>query len=81
MPDRETHSHGLEPTRRRDALRKTLRQPGTPKRRVAGLPQAIDAVAREIGVAAGVIALAWLLKHPANIMPIVGSMDSDRIVN
>ena len=52
---------------------------GTPKRNVPGLPQAIEMVAKEIGTSAGVVALAWLLKHPAKIMPIVGSMDSGRI--
>ena len=53
--------------------------PGTPKRTVAGLPQAIETVARDIGQSAGVVALAWLLKHPARIMPIVGSVDHGRI--
>ena len=54
--------------------------PGTPKRNVPGLPRAIEAVAREIGTPPGIVALAWLLKHPANIMPIIGSMDLGRIV-
>lgn len=54
--------------------------PGTPKRDVPGLPRAIEAVAREIGQTPGVVALAWLLKHPSKIMPIVGSMDAGRIV-
>ena len=53
--------------------------PGTPKRRVPGLPQAIEQVAREVGVSPAVVALAWLLKHPAKIVPIVGSMDLNRI--
>jgi predicted oxidoreductase len=53
--------------------------PGTPKRRVPGLPQAIEQIAREIGQSPAVVALAWLLKHPAKIIPIVGSMDLDRI--
>ncbi len=33
----------------------------------------LDALARERGVSRAVIALAWLLKHPAGIVPIVGS--------
>lgn len=53
--------------------------PGTPKRKVPGLPQAIEQVAREVGHSPGVVALAWLLKHPAKIMPIIGSMDHGRI--
>ena len=54
--------------------------PGTPKRRVPGLPEAIESIAREVGVSPAVLALAWLLKHPAGIIPIVGSMDPARIV-
>jgi predicted oxidoreductase len=54
--------------------------PGTPKRKVPGLPQMIEQVAREVGQSPAVVAIAWLLKHPAKIMPIVGSMDLGRIV-
>jgi predicted oxidoreductase len=54
-------------------------EPGTPKCRVPGLPQAIEQVAKEVGQSPAVVALAWLLKHPAKIMPIVGSMDLGRI--
>jgi predicted oxidoreductase len=54
--------------------------PGTPKRKIPGLPQMIEQVAREVGQSPAVVALAWLLKHPAKIMPIVGSMDLGRIV-
>ena len=39
----------------------------------------LDQVARERGVSRQVIALAWLLKHPAGIVPIVGSTKPDRI--
>jgi predicted oxidoreductase len=53
--------------------------PGTPKRKVPGLPQAIEQVAKEVGQSPAVVAIAWLLKHPARIMPIVGSMDLERI--
>ena len=54
--------------------------PGTPKRTVPGLPQAIEQVAREIGATPALVALAWLLMHPAGIVPIVGSIDPARIV-
>ena len=54
--------------------------PGTPKRAVPGLPQAIEEVAREHGVAPALVAVAWLLKHPAGMIPIVGSSDPARIV-
>ena len=36
-------------------------------------------LAAEIGGSPAVTALAWLLKHPAKIIPIVGSMDLNRI--
>ncbi len=43
------------------------------------LMDTLDLVARERGTSRSVIALAWLLKHPARIVPIVGSTDPERI--
>jgi len=40
---------------------------------------ALDHLARERGVCRAVIALAWLLKHPSGILPIVGSTNPERI--
>ncbi len=40
---------------------------------------AIDAVAKEHGASRTAVALAWLLKHPSGIQPIVGSINPDRI--
>lgn len=40
---------------------------------------AIDALAKERGATRTTIALAWLLKHPCGIQPIVGSVNPDRI--
>jgi predicted oxidoreductase len=40
---------------------------------------ALDEIAAARGVSRTVIALAWLLKHPARIQPIVGSTNPDRI--
>lgn len=40
---------------------------------------ALDAVARARGTTRMVVALAWLLKHPAKIVPIVGSVNPERI--
>ena len=40
---------------------------------------ALEAVAKDRGVSRVAIALAWLLKHPAKIVPIVGSNNPDRI--
>jgi predicted oxidoreductase len=40
---------------------------------------ALDEIAKAHGVSRTGIALAWLLRHPSRIMPIVGSNDPDRI--
>jgi predicted oxidoreductase len=39
----------------------------------------LDAIAKERGTTRGTIALAWLLKHPAGIVPIIGSSNPARI--
>ncbi|HWD93734.1 MAG TPA: aldo/keto reductase [Verrucomicrobiae bacterium] len=39
----------------------------------------LDAIAAVRGVGRTVIALSWLLKHPSKIIPIVGSINPDRI--
>lgn len=43
------------------------------------LRELLEMVARERGVSRQVVAIAWLLKHPARIQPIVGSTNPDRI--
>jgi predicted oxidoreductase len=40
---------------------------------------AVDALARARGVSRTVVALAWLLKHPAKILPIVGTTNPEHI--
>ena len=44
-----------------------------------GLRETLDDIARDYGVSRTIIALAWLLKHPAKIIPIVGSAKPERI--
>ena len=44
-----------------------------------GLRETLDDIARDYGVTRTIIALAWLLKHPAKIIPIVGSARPERI--
>lgn len=44
-----------------------------------GLRDELDHVARELNTTRTVLALAWLLKHPSRIVPIVGSTRPDRI--
>jgi predicted oxidoreductase len=39
----------------------------------------LDTTARRLGVSRTVLSLAWLLRHPARIVPIVGSVNPDRI--
>ncbi len=47
--------------------------------RTEGIKAALDDVAGERGVSRTVVALAWLLRHPSGIVPIVGSTDPARI--
>lgn len=44
-----------------------------------GVLQELDALARQYQTTRSVIALAWLLKHPSGIVPIVGSTRPERI--
>jgi len=44
-----------------------------------GLKECLHAMAAEKGVAPDVIALAWVLRHPAGIQPIIGTTRPDRI--
>ena len=44
-----------------------------------GLRETLDDIARDYGVSRTIVALAWLLKHPAKIIPIIGSAKLERI--
>lgn len=44
-----------------------------------GLRETLDDIARDYGVSRTIVALAWLLKHPAKIIPIIGSAKPERI--
>jgi predicted oxidoreductase len=39
----------------------------------------LDAIAQERGIDRTVLAVAWLLKHPSRILPVIGSIKPDRI--
>ena len=54
-----------------------LNEPGHAKR--IQLRDAIDSVARHHNVSRGVVAIAWLLRHPSGILPIIGSADPNNI--
>lgn len=43
------------------------------------LRETMDLIARHYGVSRTVVAISWLLKHPANIIPILGSTDPEKI--
>jgi len=45
----------------------------------AAVVKALDEIAKDRGVSRTVIALNWLLKHPSRMIPIVGSVDPQRI--
>ena len=57
------------------------RRPSLPTgaERIAKLQAAIAALAAKKGVAPEAIALAWLLRHPAGIVPILGTIRPERI--
>ncbi|MEC0371051.1 aldo/keto reductase [Paenibacillus chibensis] len=43
------------------------------------LNQKIDEVAAKYGVSNTTIAIAWLLRHPANMQPVIGTMNIERL--
>jgi predicted oxidoreductase len=58
---------------------KTVDEVGPEGDRKRGLLKELDATAAEWGVSRTVISLAWLLKHPAGIVPIIGSNRPENI--
>jgi predicted oxidoreductase len=60
-----------------DTLPIDINSPDHAKR--IGLRETLDDIGRDYGVSRTIIALAWLLKHPAGIVPIVGSAKLERI--
>src|SRR5204863_6525081 len=44
-----------------------------------GLRETLDDIARDYGVSRTIVALAWLLKHPASIIPMIGTTKPERI--
>lgn len=50
--------------------------PGVPK-----LGPVLKSVAKEMGVTPAIVAIAWLLRHPASILPVVGTVRPERIVS
>ncbi len=80
VPRARRHAGVVEPARGRPARRRRGARPGDPRASVhAAVLAALDAAAQRHGVSRTVVALAWLLRHPAGIVPVVGSVHPDRI--
>lgn len=45
------------------------------------LNQTIDEIAARYGVSNTTIAIAWLLRHPAKMQPVIGTMNTTRLVD
>lgn len=45
------------------------------------LNQQIDEIADKYQVSNTTIAIAWLLRHPANMQPVIGTMNADRLID
>src|SRR6266542_3215885 len=74
------HTDGVESARRRPSRPPCERHIAI----AAGLPPAkivaaLDDLAKGRGASRAVIALAWLLRHPSGIVPIVGSSNPEHI--
>ena len=46
---------------------------------LTALQKTMDEVAARYGISRSVLAAAWLLKHPSGIIPIIGTINPDRI--
>jgi predicted oxidoreductase len=44
----------------------------------SGLSQKLEKIGKEYGVSAATMAVAWLLRHPANMQVLVGTMNAER---
>lgn len=56
-------------------LRRAPLAPGATDAAESPLGRRLEAIARAAGVSRSAVALAWLLRHPAGIVPIVGTTD------
>jgi predicted oxidoreductase len=59
----------------------TIRDDHPRKKLLDGLISVLDEIAGRYGVSRTVMALAWLMKHPSRIIPIVGSVRPDHIAD
>ena len=61
-------------------LRGVLKPPADASPRLLAATQLIAETAKKKGTTPAVVALAWLLRHPAGIVPILGGADPEHIV-
>lgn len=54
-------------------------QPAQQACQITAITKALDEIAKVRGTSRAVVALAWLLRHPSRIVPIIGSTNPDRI--
>lgn len=57
----------------------TGRQPENPPERIIKTAKLVQEIASEKNVSTEAVALAWLLRHPAGIQPVVGTTKAERI--
>jgi len=55
--------------------------PGLTDERERAAAELVARIAKEKGTSADAIALAWLLKHPTPVQPIIGTTKPDRIIS
>jgi predicted oxidoreductase len=53
--------------------------PSQEKYKPTKIRRRLDTMARELGASRAAVALAWLMRHPSGIIPILGSTKSERI--
>ena len=60
--------------------RELLRPPANPTPAVKHAIEVLQTIAQSQGAAPSAVALAWLLRHPAGILPIIGATNPDHII-
>ena len=63
------------------ALGKIFNPPLTAEENVTNLAKQISVYAEKMGTSKEAIALAWLMKHPIGIQPVIGTTNPERIAN
>ncbi len=64
----------------RSPLRHRLPGAYQPLKNFGALDSAIEHIARELGSTPSAVALAWLLKHPGGIVPIMSTSNADHLI-